>query len=136
MNDNTERISTHGEYVKVDEGKIKQVIADTMAANENLEGIVICDAKGKVIFGHTISGGIKHSDIASLAVKIAGNSSQMASGLDKGGLKEVSIAADSGFMVILGDVKVVLAGIAGEGARESMGLLRMALKRALMAMVT
>jgi predicted regulator of Ras-like GTPase activity (Roadblock/LC7/MglB family) len=119
----------------VDQENIKQVIADTMDANENLEGIVVCDAKGKVIFGHTISGAIKQSDIANLAVKIAGNSSQMASGLDKGGLKEVSIAADSGFIVILGDVKVVLAGVAGEGARESMGLLRMALKRALMAIV-
>ena len=71
-----------------------------------------------------------------LAVKIAGNSSQLSSGLDKGGLKEVSVAADNGYIVILGDVKVVLAGIAGEGARESMGLLRMALKRALMAMVS
>jgi predicted regulator of Ras-like GTPase activity (Roadblock/LC7/MglB family) len=120
----------------VDEGKVKQVIADTMAANENLEGIVVCDAKGKVIFGHTISGGIKHADVANLAVKIAGNSSQLSSGLDKGGLKEVSVAADNGYIVILGDVKVVLAGIAGEGARESMGLLRMALKRALMAMVS
>ncbi|MHA1939204.1 MAG: hypothetical protein ACXABV_00705 [Candidatus Thorarchaeota archaeon] len=120
----------------MDEGKVKQVIADTMAANENLEGIVVCDAKGKVIFGHTISGGIKHSDIANLAVKIAGSSSALSSGLDKGGLKEVSVAADNGFIVILGDVKVVLAGIAGEGARESMGLLRMALKRALMSMVS
>ena len=120
----------------MDEEKVKQVIADTMAANENLEGIVVCDAKGNVIFGHTISGGIKHSDVANLAVKIAGNSSQLTSGLDKGGLKEVSVAADNGYIVILGDVKVVLAGIAGEGARESMGLLRMALKRALMAMVS
>lgn len=135
MNDSTER-SAHGAYVKVaDEETIKQVISETMAANENLEGIVVCDAKGKVIFGHTISGGIKHSDIAELAVKIAGDSSRLTSGLDKGGLKEVSIAADVGFIVILGDVKLVLAGIAGEGARESMGLLRMALKRALMAMV-
>ena len=131
-----QRGRAHGEYVKVDEEKVKQVIADTMAANENLEGIVVCDAKGKVIFGHTISGGIKHSDVANLAVKIAGNSSQLSSGLDKGGLKEVSVAADNGYIVILGDVKVVLAGIAGEGARESMGLLRMALKRALMAMVS
>ena len=135
MNASTE-MSAHGAYVKVaNEETIKQVISETMAANENLEGIVVCDAKGKVIFGHTISGGIKHSDIADLAVKIAGDSSRLTSGLDKGGLKEVAIAADIGFILILGDVKLVLAGIAGEGARESMGLLRMALKRALMAMV-
>jgi len=119
----------------VDKTKIEQVVADTMAANENLEGIVVCNAKGEVVFGHTVAAGVKHSDVASLAVKIASNSSQLAGGLDKGGLKEVSIAADKGFIVVLGDVKIVLAGIAGEGGRESMGLIRMALKRALLAML-
>jgi predicted regulator of Ras-like GTPase activity (Roadblock/LC7/MglB family) len=122
-------------YQVVDQKKIEKVIADTMAANEDLQGIVVCDAKGKVIFGHTITGGIKYSDIADLSVKIAANSSQLASGLDKGGLKEVTIATDNGFIAILGDVKLVLAGIAGEGARESMGLVRMALKRALVSMI-
>ena len=119
----------------VDQAKIEQIVSDTMAANADLEGIVICDAKGKVLFGHTLSGGTKHSDIANLAVKIAANSSQLSAGLDKGGLKEVSIASDSGFIVILGDVKIVLAGIAGESARESLGLLRMALRRSLMSIV-
>jgi len=119
----------------VDQAKIEQIISDTMAANADLEGIVICDAKGKVLFGHTIRGGTKHSDIASLAVQIAANSSQLSAGLDKGGLKEVSIASDNGFIVILGDVKIVLAGIAGESARESLGLLRMALRRALISIV-
>jgi predicted regulator of Ras-like GTPase activity (Roadblock/LC7/MglB family) len=119
----------------VDQAKIEQIVSDTMAANADLEGIVICDAKGKVLFGHTLSAGTKHSDIATLAVQIAANSSQLSAGLDKGGLKEVSIASDSGFIVILGDVKIVLAGIAGESARESLGLLRMALRRALMAIV-
>jgi predicted regulator of Ras-like GTPase activity (Roadblock/LC7/MglB family) len=120
----------------VDQAKIEQVVQKTMAANADLEGIVICDAKGKVVFGHTISGGTKHSDVADLAVKIAANSSQLSAGLDKGGLKEVSIASDHGFIIILGDVKLVLAGIAGEGARESLGLLRMALRRALLQLVT
>ena len=75
----------------VDKTKIEQVVADTMAANENLEGIVVCNAKGEVLFGHTIAAGVKHADVASLAVKIASNSSQLAGGLDKGGLKEVSL---------------------------------------------
>ena len=119
----------------VDKAKIEKVVQDTMAANADLEGIVICDAKGTVIFGHTISGGTKHSDVANLAVKIAANSSQLSAGLDKGGLKEVSIASDNGFIIILGDVKLVLAGIAGEGARESLGLLRMALRRALLQII-
>jgi predicted regulator of Ras-like GTPase activity (Roadblock/LC7/MglB family) len=119
----------------VDQAKIEQVVQETMSANADLEGIVICDAKGKVLFGHTVSAGTKHSDVANLAVKIAGNSSQLSAGLDKGGLKEVSIASDNGFIVILGDAKVVLAGIAGDGARESLGLLRMALKRALLQIV-
>ncbi len=114
---------------------IEPVVQETMSANADLEGIVICDAKGKVLFGHTVSAGTKHSDVANLAVKIAGNSSQLSAGLDKGGLKEVSIASDNGFIVILGDAKVVLAGIAGDGARESLGLLRMALKRALLQIV-
>ena len=119
----------------VDQAKIEQVVTETMAADADLEGIVICDAKGKVLFGHIISGGTKHSDVANLAVQIAANSSQLSASLDKGGLKEVSIASDNGFIIILGDVKVVLAGIAGEGARESLGLLRMALRRALLQIV-
>ncbi|MFW9833340.1 MAG: hypothetical protein ACFFEK_05045 [Candidatus Thorarchaeota archaeon] len=120
----------------VDKDKIEQVVQETMSANADLEGIVICDAKGNVLFGHTISGGTKHADIANLSVKIAANSSQLSAGLDKGGLKEVSIASDHGFIIILGDVKIVLAGVAGEGARESLGLLRMALRRALIKIVS
>jgi predicted regulator of Ras-like GTPase activity (Roadblock/LC7/MglB family) len=120
----------------VDKDKIEQVVQETMSANADLEGIVICDAKGNVLFGHTISGGTKHADIANLSVKIAANSSQLSAGLDKGGLKEVSIASDHGFIIILGDVKIVLAGVAGEGARESLGLLRMALRRALLKIVS
>lgn len=118
-----------------DKDKMEKIVADTMAANPDLEGMIVCDAKGKVMFGHTISGGVKQSDVADLAVKIAGASSKLTSGIDKGGLKEVSIASEKGFVIILGDVKLVLAAIAGEGAREAMGLLRMALRRALLAMV-
>lgn len=119
----------------VDQAKIEEIVAETMASNADLQGIIICDAKGKVLFGHTITGGIKHSDVADLAVKIAANSSQLAAGLDKGGLKEVSIASDHGFIIILGDVKIVMAAVAGEGARESMGLLRMALRRSLLSIL-
>ncbi len=115
--------------------KIEQIVAETMAANPDLEGIIVSDIKGGVIFGHTLSGGIRHEDVAGLVVKIAGNSSQLAINLDKGGLKEVSIASEKGFTIILGDVKLVLAAMAGEGARESMGLLRIALRRALVSMI-
>ncbi|MFW9954692.1 MAG: hypothetical protein ACFFD3_09080 [Candidatus Thorarchaeota archaeon] len=120
----------------VDQTKIKGIVSDTMAANADIEGIIVCDSKGQVIFGHTLSDGIKHDDVAKLVVKISANSSSLTSGIDKGGLKEVSIAADDGFIVILGDVKMVLAGIAGEGSREQMGLIRMALRRALLSMIS
>ena len=116
----------------VDKAKIEKIVADAMAANADLEGIIVCDTKGSVVFGHTIAGGVKHFDLAKLAVKIAANSSQLMTTLDKGGLREVNIASEHGVVVILGDVKMVLAGIAGEGALESMGLLRIALKRALL----
>jgi predicted regulator of Ras-like GTPase activity (Roadblock/LC7/MglB family) len=119
----------------VNQEKMEAIVAETMAGNADLQGIIICDAKGKVLFGHTITGGIKHSDVAELAVKIAANSSQLAAGLDKGGLKEVSIASDQGYIIILGDVKLVMAAVAGEGARESMGLLRMALRRSLLSIL-
>ena len=118
-----------------DKSKIEQVVADTMAANADIEGIIICDAKGKVVFGHTLAGGIKHGDVAKLVVQIAASSSQLTKATEKGGLKEVSIASEQGYVIILGDVKIVLAGIAGEGSRESMGLLRMALRRALLTIV-
>ena len=88
-----------------------------------------------MIFGHTVSAGVNHDSVSNLVVQIAANSSQLAAGIDKGGLKEVSIAAEQGYIVILGDVKMVLAAIMGEAAREQMGLVRMALKRALVAMV-
>ena len=119
----------------VDDAKIKNIIAETMAANPDIQGIIVSDAKGEVIFGHTVSASVKHSDVSNLVVQIAANSSQLAAGIDKGGLKEVSIAAEKGYIIILGDVKMVLAAIAGESAREQMGLVRMALKRALNSMV-
>jgi len=108
----------------VDQAKIEEIVTETMANNADLQGIIVCDAKGKVLFGHTITGGIKHEDVASLAVKIAGNSSQLTAGLDKGGLKEVNIASDHGFVII------------GEGARESQGLLLMSLRKALRSMLS
>jgi predicted regulator of Ras-like GTPase activity (Roadblock/LC7/MglB family) len=107
-----------------------------MAANADIQGIVVCDAKSKVLFAHTITGDIKHSEVADLAVKIAANSATLSTSVDKGGLNEVSIASENGFIIILGDVKLVLAGIAGEAARESLGLLRIALKRALRLIVS
>jgi len=119
----------------VDKAKIEKIVTETMANNADLQGIIVCDAKGSVLFGHTITGGIKHEDVASLAVKIAANSSQLTAGLDKGGLKEVNIASDHGYVIILGDVKIVLAAVAGEGARESQGLLLMALRRTLLAIL-
>ncbi len=120
----------------VDESRIKTIVADTMAANADIQGMIVCDAEGNVVFGHTITGDIKHGEVANLAVNIASNSAQMVSGLDKGGLNEIAIAADKGLVIILGDVKLVLAAIAGENARESMGLIRMAVKRALVNMLT
>ncbi|MGQ4910921.1 MAG: hypothetical protein ACTSV3_02290 [Candidatus Thorarchaeota archaeon] len=120
----------------VDQSKIEEIVAKTMADNADIQGMIIADAKGQVLFGHTISGGVKHTDVANLVVKIAANSSQLTTGLDKGGLKEVSIAADHGFVIILGDVKLVMAAVAGEGARESLGLLRIALRRALVEMIS
>ena len=84
----------------VDKSKIEQVVADTMAANADLEGIIVCDAKGKVVFGHTLAGGIKHADVAKLVVQIAASSSQLTASADKGGLKEVSIASEKGYVLI------------------------------------
>ena len=119
----------------VDKAKIEKIVSETMAANADIQGMVVCDAKGDVVFGHCISESVNQANIARLVVKISANSSQLTSAIDKGGLKEVSVAAEDGYVIILGDVKMVLAGIAGEGAREQMGLIRMALKRALVSMV-
>jgi len=119
----------------VDKSKIETVVAQTMAANAEIQGIIVCDDKGKVLFAHTITAGVKHTDVAALAVKIAANSSQLVGALDKGTLKEISIASDKGVIIVLGDVELVLTAVAGEGAKESIGLLRMALKRALVSMV-
>jgi predicted regulator of Ras-like GTPase activity (Roadblock/LC7/MglB family) len=119
----------------VDNAKIEQIVSDTMAANADIQGIVVCDAKGDVIFGHTLSESVNHDDVAKLVVQISGNSSKLTAGIDMGGLKELTIAAEQGYIFIYGDVKMVLAGLAGESAREQAGLIRMALKRALVAMV-
>ncbi len=119
----------------VDKAKVESIVADVMAANADIQGIVVCNAKGEVIFGHTITEDIKHADVAKLAVKIAGDSAELVAGLDQGGLKEVTIASEKGLVVILGDAEIILAGIAGETAREAMGLIRIALRRALLNMV-
>ncbi len=119
----------------VDKAKIENIVSEVMAANADIQGIIVCDANGKVIFGHTVTDDIKHDEIAKLAVKIAGNSAQLVTGLEQGGLKEVTITSEKGLVVILGDVELVLAGIAGETAREAMGLIRIALRRALLNMV-
>ncbi|MEM2142850.1 MAG: hypothetical protein QXS20_05990 [Candidatus Thorarchaeota archaeon] len=120
----------------VDKSKIERIIADTMAANTDIQGIIACDSNGRVIFGHTITADIKHTSVAENAVKISTSAAQLVAGVDKGGLKEISIAADKGLVIILGDVNIILIAIAGETARESLGLLRIALKRALVSMVS
>jgi hypothetical protein len=120
----------------IDKAKIEAIVAQTMAASADIQGMIVCDAKGKVLFGHTITGDIRHPEIAELAVKISATSAQLVAGVDKGGLKEIDLTADQGLVMILGDVKLVLTAIAGEAARESLGLLRMALRRALVSMVS
>ncbi|TFG12557.1 roadblock/LC7 domain-containing protein [Candidatus Thorarchaeota archaeon] len=119
----------------VDKTKIKDIVAETMSEYPDIEGIIVCDANGDVVFGHTIAGGVKHKEVAEHVVNISSDSSKLTNAIDKGGLKEVSISADDGFIIIFGDVKLILAAIAGEGAREQMGLIRIALKRALLSII-
>ena len=59
----------------VDKAKIQEIVSDTMAANADIQGMIVCDAKGQVIFGHTLSGGVNHDDVAKLVVKISAASS-------------------------------------------------------------
>ncbi len=120
----------------VDKSKIEKIVAETMSANPDIQGMIVCDAAGKVIFGHTLTGDVKQANVSSLAVKITTSAAQLLKEIDKGALKEVSIAGEMGIVIILGDVNMVLAAIAGETARESMGLLRIALRRALVSMVS
>ncbi|MBS3793383.1 MAG: hypothetical protein KGY80_00585 [Candidatus Thorarchaeota archaeon] len=119
----------------VDEGRVEEIIAETMSENAVIEGMVACNAEGEVIFGHTLSDSIKHKKVADLVVKLSSFSSQLSGTVDKGELKEVSITSESGYVIILGDVELVLAAIVGEEGRESMGLIRMTLRRALLSML-
>ncbi len=119
----------------VDEGRIEEIVAETMTSNVVIEGMVACNAEGEVIFGHTLSDSIEHKKVANLVVKLSSLSSQLSGTVDKGELKEVSITSEEGYVIILGDVELVLAAIVGEEGRESMGLVRMALRRALVSMV-
>ncbi|MFO7836123.1 MAG: roadblock/LC7 domain-containing protein [Candidatus Thorarchaeota archaeon] len=119
----------------VDEAEIQEIVAETMASNPVIEGMVACNADGEVIFGHTLSDSIKHKKVADLVVKLSSLSSQLSGTVDKGELKEVSITSEGGYVIILGDIELVLAAIVGEEGRESMGLIRMAVRRALRSMV-
>lgn len=118
----------------VDEAKIEEIVAETMSSNAVIDGMVACNAEGEVIFGHTLSDTIQHKKVADLVVKLSSLSSQLSGAVDKGELKEVSVTSEDGYVIILGDVELVLAAIVGEEGRESMGLIRMALRRALVSM--
>ncbi|TXT56650.1 MAG: hypothetical protein BAJATHORv1_20240 [Candidatus Thorarchaeota archaeon] len=119
----------------VSKNKIEEIVAETMANHPEIEGMIVCNAEGEVLFGHTLSATIMHKEVAEFVVKISTNSSQLVNGLDQGGLKEIDISAETGFVMIFGDVKLILAAFAGESARESLGLVRMALRRALVSMI-
>ena len=71
----------------VDKAKIQEIVSETMANNADIQGMIVCDAKGDVIFGHTLSDAVDHESVSKLVVKISANSSSLTAGIDKGGLR-------------------------------------------------
>ncbi len=113
------------------ESRIRELVAETMDKIPEIEGIVVSNLQGKVLFGHTLDAAIDQNEIARLSLRMAQDAASLSRTTDKGGLKEINISSEQGFLLILGDPKFVLTAITGSDSREQLGLIKMTLKKLL-----
>ena len=103
--------------------ELEPKLAQLMDTVPECEGLIAADLDGNVIVGQTITE-MDHEKIAKACAQIINDSNTLGSDVNKGELKNTTIALDEGFVVLVGSESRVLIALAGLDGRSSLGLLK------------
>ncbi len=103
--------------------EIEKKLAELMDKVSECEGLIAADLNGKVLVGQTLVE-LDHSNIAKSCVAIIKDSNGLGKEINKGDCKTTTLELENGYIIIVGSEKLVLIGIAGIDAKESLALLK------------
>jgi len=102
--------------------EIEAMLERIMDQIPEVEGLIACDANGKKLSGQTITE-MDHSAIIKSVLDIFKAATEVGAKVEKGEVNEVRVNAKDGYITIVGSNKLVLIGIAGLDAVNSLSLI-------------
>ncbi|MFX1295233.1 MAG: roadblock/LC7 domain-containing protein [Promethearchaeota archaeon] len=102
--------------------QIEAMLERIMDQIPEVEGLIACDASGKKLSGQTITE-MDHKAIIKAVLTVFKAASEVGVKVEKGNVNEVRINAKEGYIIIVGSSKLVLIGIAGIDALNSLSLI-------------
>ncbi|MFX1511625.1 MAG: hypothetical protein ACFFCQ_03470 [Promethearchaeota archaeon] len=109
---------------------ITAILSKMMDTISELEGVILSKA-GNIIAAKTIYESIDDPGAARQAAEIVKASQSLSKIIEKGQLKEATLAYDKGFAIVVEQDGIILTGIAGSDARSQLGLLKINLAKSL-----
>jgi predicted regulator of Ras-like GTPase activity (Roadblock/LC7/MglB family) len=103
-------------------------LASVMDAVPECEGLIYADINGEVVIGQTITE-MDLASIAQTASVLAG--SDIGKPTHKGGVKDITLELDKGFIIIALKGDAMLIGLLGVDGKNSVGLLTRQIKQLL-----
>jgi predicted regulator of Ras-like GTPase activity (Roadblock/LC7/MglB family) len=105
--------------------EIEPKLANVMSAVSECEGLICAGTDGKVVVGQTLTE-MNHAAIASSAATLV--KTDIGKPSNKGGLKDITIGLDKGYLIIIVKGTNMLIGLLGEDGKNAVGLLTRQLK--------
>ncbi|NVM52221.1 MAG: roadblock/LC7 domain-containing protein [Candidatus Helarchaeota archaeon] len=102
--------------------EIEAMLERVMDQIPEVEGLIACDAKGKELSGQTITE-MDHSAIIKSVLSVFNAAGELGTSVEKGDVTEVRVDSKEGYTMIVGSKKLILIGIAGLDAVNSLSLI-------------
>ncbi len=109
---------------------ITKILSKMMDTIPDLEGVILSKS-GRIIASKTIYESIDDPGAARQATEIVGASRALSKIIEKGTMKEATVAYKNGYAIIVEQDDIILTGIAGSDARSQLGLLKINLTKSL-----
>ena len=102
--------------------EIEAMLERIMDQIPEVEGLIACDASGKKLTGQTITE-MDHDAIIKSVLNVFNAANDLGAKVEKGEVNEVRVNSKEGYTVIVGSKKLVLIGLAGLDAINSLSLI-------------
>ncbi|MHA1270739.1 MAG: hypothetical protein ACTSPY_13180 [Candidatus Helarchaeota archaeon] len=106
----------------VDKEKIESALATIMDQIPEVEGLIAADFDGNVITGQTLTE-MDHKKIMENTLKVIESIKTLGGNLEKGGISEVRLTLEEGFVLVIVGKDIVFLALTGSDAAPSLGLI-------------